>query len=280
VLLFLAIWRGLYLFIGVSIFYAARHLHGIWLTMLVEGCLFASAALATVIMAAIEQSPPGIYGLPLRRAFGRNFWIGSVWGMASLSFLLLVMRGAGVFDLGSFSLHGVRILKFAAFWGLMFLLVAFYEELLARGYILFTLSQSIGFWPSALLFSAGFGLLHVSNPGETPLGIAAVATIGLFFCLTVRRTGTLWFAVGFHAAWDWGETYFYSVPDSGQVLPGHLLNPSFHGPAWLSGGSVGPEGSALLFVAVAITWIVFDRVYPAAKYPAIAKEADVIVRPA
>jgi uncharacterized protein len=79
----------------------------------------------------------------------------------------------------------------------------------------------------------------------------------------LRRTGTLWFAVGMHASWDWGETFLYSVPDSGTIAPGHLLNSSFQGSAWLTGGSVGPEGSVLVFVLIGAMWVVFDRMYPA-----------------
>jgi hypothetical protein len=54
----------------------------------------------------------------------------------------------------------------------------------------------------------------------------------------------------------------YSVPDSGGMVTGHLLNSSFHGSRWLTGGSVGPEGSVLVFVVIALMWLVFDRLYP------------------
>ena len=103
--------------------------------------------------------------------------------------------------------------------------------------------------------------------------LLAAAFIGFFFCLTLRRTGNLWFAVGFHAAWDWGETFFYSVPDSGMVAPGHLLRSSLHGADWLSGGSVGPEGSVLCFVVIALLWIAFDRMYP----PSLVRREDATV---
>jgi membrane protease YdiL (CAAX protease family) len=82
----------------------------------------------------------------------------------------------------------------------------------------------------------------------------------------LRRTGSLWFAVGFHAAWDWGETFVYSVPDSGTVFPGHLLKTSLHGPGWLTGGVVGPEGSLLCFVVIGVVWVAFARRYPEVKY--------------
>ncbi len=107
-------------------------------------------------------------------------------------------------------------------------------------------------------------MIHLRNDGEQWRGVLAAALIGFFFCLTLRRTGNLWFAVGFHAAWDWGETFFYSVPDSGMVAPGHLLTSSHRGSDWLSGGSVGPEGSVLCFVVMAVLWIAFNRVYPRA----------------
>ncbi len=95
----------------------------------------------------------------------------------------------------------------------------------------------------------------------------AAALIGFFFCLTLRRTGNLWFAVGFHAAWDWGESFLYSVPDSGEMVTGHLLKSSFHGSTWLTGGSVGPEGSVLVFILIALLWVAFNRLYPDVKYP-------------
>ena len=158
------------------------------------------------------------------------------------------------------------MLKFAAFWGLFFLLVGLFEEFLMRGYTLFTLSKALGFWPAAILLSILFGAVHLANQGEAWIGALAAGLIGFFFCLTLRRTGNLWFAVGFHASWDWGETYLYSVPNSGIATPGHLLTSSFHGSRWLSGGSVGPEGSVFVFVVIALLWILFDRLHRDVKY--------------
>ena len=182
---------------------------------------------------------------------------------------MLILRGMGAFYFGGIALHGVRVLKFAAFYALFFLLVGFFEEFMMRGYTQFTLTQGIGFWPAAVILSAAFGGIHLGNKGEAWIGVLAAGLIGFFFCLTLRRTGNLWFAVGFHASWDWGETYLYSVPNSGMKSPGHLLGSSLQGSPWLTGGSIGPEGSIFLFVVLAIMWMVFARVYPAAKYPAM-----------
>lgn len=239
---------------------------GLWSMMLEESGMLLAAVLPAVVLARVERRPWGAYGLPPRQAFGRLFWAGIVWGFAAITLLLAAMYGLRVFQFGHLAIHGARVLRFAIFWAVFFLLVGFFEEFLLRGYSQFTVTRAIGFWPAAVLLSCAFGLIHSRNEAERWPGLLAAAVIGFFFCLTLRRTGTLWFAVGFHAAWDWGETFFYSVPDSGTLFPGHLLKSSFHGPQWLTGGVVGPEGSVLCFVVIAAVWGLFAMRYPEAKY--------------
>jgi membrane protease YdiL (CAAX protease family) len=144
--------------------------------------------------------------------------------------------------------------------------VALFEEFLFRGYFQFVLTERAGFWTTAVFGSALFGAIHLANKFETPIGALGAGLIGLFFCLTLRRTGSLWFAVGFHAAWDWGQTFVFGVPDSGTTDPGHLLSPSIHGNPWLTGGIVGPEASVFLLIIVAGLWLAFDRRYRIARY--------------
>jgi membrane protease YdiL (CAAX protease family) len=268
--LYLAMSRALFLLLNAALNFIAdrSNVLQLWIELASECVLLLAAMVPALAMARLESRSPGDYGLPAHHTFGRLFWTGALWGIAALSVLMLTLDGAGAFTFGRFSLHGFRILKCAAFWGGFFLVVAFAEEFLLRGYTQFTLSQATGFWPAAVLLSIAFGAIHFLNPGEAWQGILAAAGIGFFFCLTLWRTGSLWFAVGFHAAWDWGESYLYSVPDSGGVSPGHLLKSSLHGPKWLTGGSVGPEGSVLIFVLLVLLWIVFDRVYPEIKYSA------------
>jgi hypothetical protein len=241
---------------------------GLWTMMLEELCDFLAAVIPAIVLARVEHRPWDAYGLPRKQAFGRLFWIGALWGFAGISLLMFALYGLHAFTFGQVALHGARLVRFAVFWAVMFLLVGLFEEFLLRGYTQFTLTRGVGFWPAALVMSCMFGLIHLRNEGEQWNGLLAAAFIGFFFCLTLRRTGNLWFAVGFHAAWDWGETFFYSVPDSGMIAPGHLLRSSLHGAPWLSGGSVGPEGSVLCFVVIALLWIAFDRMYPQARLSA------------
>ncbi|MBO0912102.1 MAG: CPBP family intramembrane metalloprotease [Acidobacteria bacterium] len=244
----------------------------LWAFLAGELTSFVAALVPAFFLAQyVENRPFGAYGLPLKGAFGRQFWMGVAWGIGAISLLLFVMRGMHTFYFGGLAEHGLRILKFGAFWAVLFLVVGLFEEFVTRGYTQFTLAQGMGFWPAAFLLSFIFGALHF--PQEYALGdrwgawagSLGAASIGLFFCLTLRRTGALWFAVGMHASWDWGESFLYSTPDSGTLAQGHLLSSSFHGKPWLTGGPVGPEASVLVFVLIALMWVVFDRIYPARK---------------
>ena len=102
------------------------------------------------------------------------------------------------------------------------------------------------FWQAAWVTSTVFGFIHTGNNGETWIGIFSAAAIGFVFCVSIWVTGSAWWAIGCHAAWDWAETYFYGTADSGLVARGHFLTTSPAGNAFWSGGTTGPEGSVLI----------------------------------
>jgi membrane protease YdiL (CAAX protease family) len=227
-----------------------------------DGLGFVALLGLSAVAAAIEGRKLRHYGLPCKSAFRGNFWLGCLWGFVAISALLLALRADHNFYFGSFELNGWSIARFAAWWAIAFLLVSLYEEFYLRGYLQFALTIGIGFWPAALFLSLLFAAMHWDNPGETSFGLCQVVLIALFFCFTLWRTGTLWFAVGFHAAWDWGQSFFYGTPDSGLLARGHLLHSSFAGSPWLTGGSVGPEGSILLTPLFVLIFVLFYLAFP------------------
>ncbi|HEY1254481.1 MAG TPA: CPBP family intramembrane glutamic endopeptidase, partial [Terracidiphilus sp.] len=107
-----------------------------------------------------------------------------------------------------------------------------------------------GFWQAAWVTSTFFGFVHTSNGGENWIGIFAAAFIGFVFCASIYATGSAWWAIGCHAAWDWSETYFYGTADSGYVASGHYLSATSAGNAFWSGGTDGPEGSVLVLAVI------------------------------
>jgi membrane protease YdiL (CAAX protease family) len=227
-----------------------------------EGSSLVGSFAAGVAMSHLEGRPFGDYGLSLRGAFGKLFWQGVVFGLAEISVVIGTIAALGSYHFGALAIHGADLVRWAVFWGGFFILVGLYEEFSFRGYVQFTLAQAVGFWPAAVLLSVAFGVVHITNPGESKPGVTGVILTGLFWCFTLRRTGNLWFAVGMHASFDFGETFLYSVPDSGVVFPGHLSNATLAGPTWLTGGSTGPEASVCDFIVLLILFYVFHWLYP------------------
>ena len=228
--------------------------------LLQESLAFLCVLLATLIMGSIEKRSLGDYGLPRRGAFGIRFFEGLVWGFFAECATMFTLYLTGNVTVNGFDLTGSAAVRYALLWLAAFVMVGFIEEFLFRGYPQFTLSTGIGFWPAALILSGLFWLGHMGNPGETWVGGFATALAALLFCVSLRVTGNLWFAIGMHAAWDWAETYFFGVADSGMPANGHLLNTTLSGSKWMTGGTVGPEGSVVELVIVsAVIGLLFLR---------------------
>jgi uncharacterized protein len=223
--------------------------------------------LATWIMGRIERRTFADYGLPWRRAFGRQFWQGAAFSFASFMVLLLVMRLAGVFSFGPIALHGFDVWKYGAAWAVLAFLGALLEDFFYRGYVQFTLTTGIGFWPAAVITSLLMGGMHYFNPSGHGLGPVAATLYCLVTVLVLRRTGDLWMPLGIHTAWSWVELYLYNVPDSGYRANGHLFEANFHGSALLTGGGFGPEASIFSLVMLVSWGVIFSVWLRGVRYP-------------
>ncbi len=200
--------------------------------------------ISIVLMAKIEGRRVAVYG------FGDNSgWIRFCWGLISGFAALSILVGALwrlhllVFD--GVALHGTDVLEFAIAWAVSLSIGCFYEVVLLRGYPQFTLVRSIGFWFAALIFS----LLYSFLLGEGRAGLLYMGNIfsfNMLLFLSLWYTGSFWWGVGFVAAWDWAQIYFFGVADSGFAAEGHLLSTHPTGSTLWSGGTIGPEGSLLM----------------------------------
>jgi membrane protease YdiL (CAAX protease family) len=231
-----------------------------------EGLTFGLLVLATWAMSRAERRPFRVYGFGGRKPL-RHFAAGILWGLVFLSALVLMLWQTHQLVFDGLLLPTPDALRWGLVWGLGFLVVALLEEFLLRGYIQYTLARgltglyrrvspgrapALGFWTAAILLSAVFGFGHHTNPGESPLGLLAAGLAGLVFALSLWRTGSLWWAIGFHASWDWAQSFLYGVADSGTMIQHHMLASHPVGAAIWSGGSTGPEGSVLVLPTMAL----------------------------
>lgn len=230
----------------------------------VAGSLIATALLGRFL----DKRNFGYFGMPGRRAFRSEFWLGALIGSIVLTMQLAVMYLAGWFHFGSFLLHGSDVVKYGLLWAAVFLATSVFEESYCRGYVLRVLAGGIGFWPAAVLLSFFFALGHLSNKGENWWGILMLVVMGLVLAFSVWRTGSLWFAIGNHAAWNWGQTFFFGTPDSG-VAPSHpLMSSAVSGSTLMSGGAVGPEGSIVALLSELLIALLVAVMYRGRGYPA------------
>lgn len=221
-------------------------------TIFQEGLLAAFVLIATLITAAIERRPLSQLGFSLSNAVPR-FLQGLVIGFVMLSALVGALYLCHAFVIDKIALHGAEAFKYGWQWFAAFLLVGIFEELCFRGYLQQTIARGLNFRWASLILGVLFLGAHTGNGGETAIGLAMVLAAALVFSYSVWRTGTVWWGIGFHAAWDWAQSYFYGVADSGQVSAGALMVSHPVGPAWLSGGSTGPEGSILALATMLLT---------------------------
>lgn len=243
-----------------------------------EGIAFGTVFLVSLLMALIERRRVSVYGLGGERSLGR-FVVGALWGLAALSLLVGILRALHMVSFDAQLDHGWSVVGYGALALAGFLFVGLLEEYLFRGYLQFTLTRglvglgnrispvhgrAIAFWMATLITSALFFLAHTGNNGEDPVGLALVFVAGVAFVVALWRTGSLWWAIGFHMSWDWAQSFLYGVPDSGMLMQGRLFATHASGNPVLSGGTVGPEGSVLCIpiLGLMIVVLLFTRTSP------------------
>jgi membrane protease YdiL (CAAX protease family) len=256
------------------------------LALLNEAIPFLAVLLVTWIMSKIERRPNSVYGLGGSRKVA-HFFAGLTWGVVCLSLLVLTLWKTGLLVIDSRLLFGGDIFRYGAIWLVGFLLVGLLEEYLTRGYIQYTLTrglaglyrwafkthasmtrhgEAVGFWSSAVILSFLFGLSHGKNPGESPIGVLSAGLVAMVFCLSLWRTGSLWWAIGFHAAWDWAQSFLYGVADSGMLIQHRFLATHPVGKPVLSGGATGPEGSIYILAVLALVVLIIVLTLKRAHY--------------
>lgn len=245
-----------------------------------EGLATVGVLLATWLMAKIERR-------------GRNYGYGGahklvlfaggiVSGVILISLLVFTLYKGGLLVVQGRLMFGGDVARYGILWLVAFVFAGVFEESLTRGFLLYTLargfsglyrwlfrtrhSTALGFWTAAVILSVIFFLGHTNNPGESPVGLLSVFLAGMFFSLSVWWTGSVWWGIGMHAAWDWGQSFLFGVADSGIMFQHHLLATHPQGKPILSGGTTGPEGSIFVLAVLALGSLMIIFTLPKGRY--------------
>jgi len=123
--------------------------------------------------------------------------------------------------------------------------VAWWEELVFRGYVFQNMIAGIGLKWSIILSSLIFGFGHALNPEASILSSVLIAIITPQLIYAYLKTGQLWLPMGLHLGWNFFQASIFGFAASGQKSPS-MISQSPIGPEWLSGGAFGAEGSILV----------------------------------
>jgi hypothetical protein len=225
---------------------------------------FVCALIVVGMFALYEHRRIDSYGMPLAEALKSPTWEGFLIGVIQPAIVALAMLALGAMHVRGLAAPPATSASWALAWLGACLCIGIAEEFMFRGYFLQTLWKAIGFWPASAVVAALFaGVHYLLKPGENVWDIIALVSFSLLCCYSVLRTGNLWFAVGIHVAYDFMQLFVIGTPNGGHFPVGHLLDASFNGPAWLTGGPLGTEASWLAYpldaLAFAYLWWRFRR---------------------
>lgn len=209
-----------------------------------------AALVAGWLMLRREERGLEAMGLPMESAPAIRGLGGGLLAGVALTWipgLFVGLPGVGSYEVLAAGSH--QVMAEGARLFLVLLVPAAAEEVLFRGYPLALLTEGLGMKWGVGLTSGLFALLHLANPGLTPLAVMNLFLAGVVLALVVIRTGSLWWAIGAHLGWNWSTWWILGQPVSG--LPAEeapLLSFTAEGPSWLSGGAFGLEGSLAVTV--------------------------------
>lgn len=205
----------------------------------------------------LEGRPPfASVGFPahgnILRELGQGVVIGG--GMMTVIFITESSLGMAALSFKPLTLfHAVRIFSEST---MIFVLGAFGEELLFRGYLFQTMVEGTGKTIAVCAFAGFFGAAHLGNPNVTFFSLVNVALAGVWLSLAYFKSRTLWFPVALHFSWNFFQNHIFSFPVSGIQFEKYQLGVLKQtGPVWLTGGSFGPEGGALATVMLVLSGI-------------------------
>jgi hypothetical protein len=217
---------------------------------------FIVALILTGAFALYEHRRLDSYGMPVERAFRLPTLEGVGAGIVMAGAVAIGMLALGGMQVKGFAPNQGAIGFHALAWLLANICIGIAEEAFYRGYFLQALWKSIGFWPASVVVALAFAADHYFyKTGENIWDVITLVSLSMMLCYSVLRTGSLWFAVGFHIAFDYMQLFIIGTPNGALLPVGRLLDVRFDGPWWLTGGVLGTEASLLMYPAIAIVWL-------------------------
>jgi uncharacterized protein len=144
----------------------------------------------------------------------------------------------------------------------VFVMVAFSEEIAFRGYILNNLMDSFNKWLALFISAILFSLFHLGNSYIGFIPLANIFLAGILLGINYIYTRNLWFGIFLHFSWN-----FFQGPILGFKVSGininSLLQTDLQGSLMVTGGNFGFEGSiidmALTLISILLLYWIYEK---------------------
>jgi len=215
--------------------------HPVWhdLAGMLSGCTF--AFLGYWLYCGLVEGRP-VHELNPGKLVSQTGY-GLLLGFSFITLIMLVL-----WFTGSYRIEGFNPVSVLAPVAIMSVSSGILEEILSRGILFRIVEEVAGTWYSIALSALIFGFMHIWNPNVTVFSCLSIAlTAGVILGMLYVLTRQLWIPIGMHIGWNFTLGGIYGAPVSGGESNG-LLNVSFPGPDWLTGGAFGPEASLVTLI--------------------------------
>ncbi len=208
-------------------------------------------------------------GITINERWLKEFGIGSGIGITAMSLIFLTEWLMGDLEIIGYGWQNIShdfwmvpVLTFL----LQMLCVGFYEELMARSYLITNVKEGFTFGKinpekatiiAILLSSSIFGLGHAFNPNATLFAVLNILFAGVMLAIPYVLTGRLSYSVGLHFAWNFFQGGIFGFRVSGIPIRNSVIDIQQGGNAVWTGGSFGPEGGLIGLLSIVLISLFF-----------------------
>ncbi|MCB0090168.1 MAG: CPBP family intramembrane metalloprotease [Caldilineaceae bacterium] len=207
-------------------------------------------------------------GQSVHKGFGFTFGASALGDFAA-GLLITFIGMLGIFLvellLGVIRITGIGLLPDVFIRGLtLFTIGAIYEEILFRAFLLSGLNILLGGrkWIAILLSAAVFGVVHLGNPGASPISAFGNALGGIIYGMAFLGGKNIWLPLGLHFSWNFSQGPILGFPVSGYDYAAIIMQQT-SGSDLVTGGAYGPEaglvGMFFRFVIMAMVLFYLQR---------------------
>jgi membrane protease YdiL (CAAX protease family) len=163
----------------------------------------------------------------------------------------IVLAALGLSAIGAYFFVGFSVPAQALYMAPAFVLLAFQEEILFRGYLFQNLLDIRRPVTGYVCTSLAFWIVHAFNPAawSSPFASVNLFGAGVVLAAAYQLSRNIWFPTAMHFAWNFAQGVLFSIPVSGMALEGFVRLERNHASSdWLTGGPFGLEGSPVVTV--------------------------------